>query len=277
MGNDATERIIGVDEILFTPVVVEGEQIAAESDDDDDVPIATTLIARPKKTKRKKPTMWTYETVAEPTGIASKYWDVAAPPERATKRVAKQRLSDLHDADVSEVTDAAVVETTHQLDLPTVVDNLTPEKISKTKSAKKTKITKRTPIQRRCELQSFMAEQRLNDVAAVGAAPKPVVAELVVAGLQQGTKERTTKVKGASPKIQQKGTLIPRGSCLQSLSVPLPCLLRTAQEETLPPADHEALGTLVAKQFEGTTAFVQCLHLSLTFIVLMHHYRVRYF
>jgi hypothetical protein len=237
--------------------------------------------------------MWTYETVAEPTGIASKYWDVAAPPERATKRVAKQRLSDLHDAEVSEVTDAAVVETTHQLDLPTVVDNLTPEKISKTKSAKQTKtqsvvdellvdtppkkITKRTPIQRRCELKSFMAEQRLNDLAAVGAAPKPVVAELVVAGLQQGTKERTTKVKGASPKIQQKGTLIPRGTCLQSSSVPLPCLLRTAQEETLPPADHEALGTLVAKQFEGTTAFVQCLHLSLTFIVLMHHYRVRYF
>ncbi len=182
--NDATSRVIGVDEILFAPVVDEVEHIAAESGDDD-VPIATTLIprhttvstvhdrpSRAKKTKRKKQTLWTYETVAEPTGIASKYRDEDAPSERATKRVAKQRLSDLHDAEVSEVTDAAVLETTDQRDLPTVVDNVPPNKISKTKSTKQTttqpvvdellvagppeKTTERTPIQRRCELQAFM-------------------------------------------------------------------------------------------------------------------------
>ena len=49
LDNDATSRVIGVDDILLGPVEVEAEQITAESDDDD-VPIATTLIARPKKT-----------------------------------------------------------------------------------------------------------------------------------------------------------------------------------------------------------------------------------
>jgi hypothetical protein len=36
--------------------------------------------------------MGTYETVAEPTGMVSKYWDGGTAVERATKRIAKQRL-----------------------------------------------------------------------------------------------------------------------------------------------------------------------------------------
>jgi hypothetical protein len=49
--------------------------------------------------KKKPKTLWTYETVAEPTGIVSKYWDSPALVERSTKRVAKQKLSDLKNTD----------------------------------------------------------------------------------------------------------------------------------------------------------------------------------
>ena len=36
--------------------------------------------------------LWTYETTTEPTGAASKYWDIDAPSERATKKAAKEKL-----------------------------------------------------------------------------------------------------------------------------------------------------------------------------------------
>ncbi len=36
--------------------------------------------------------LWTYETVAEPTGVASNYWDAYPPRERATKRLAKEKM-----------------------------------------------------------------------------------------------------------------------------------------------------------------------------------------
>jgi hypothetical protein len=84
---------------------------------DDDVPIVQTLAlpskrlellatvaAQPspspklRKSQVKKAT-WIYETVAEPTGVSSKYWDVEAPVERATKRRAKEKLSAIHDPD----------------------------------------------------------------------------------------------------------------------------------------------------------------------------------
>jgi hypothetical protein len=58
-----------------------------------------SLLAMAASTKRMKKTpasRWTYETVAEPTGMVSKYWDSPAPLERATKRVAKQKLCELH-------------------------------------------------------------------------------------------------------------------------------------------------------------------------------------
>ena len=36
--------------------------------------------------------LWAYETVCEPTGVASKYWDADTPSERFTKRLAKEKL-----------------------------------------------------------------------------------------------------------------------------------------------------------------------------------------
>ena len=94
--DDATSRVIGVDDILFAApamTVLPAVPIAPESDDDD-VPIAANLETKRKtKTKRKKVKQqrWDYVQVAEPTGVASNYWDAAAPVERATKRVAKQK------------------------------------------------------------------------------------------------------------------------------------------------------------------------------------------
>jgi hypothetical protein len=88
-----------------------------DSDGDDNVPIAETLTAKAKRLtmlatlasqpnsspkgrkKKEKKTLWTYETVAEPTGMSSRYWDAEAPQERATKRRAKERLVAIHEPD----------------------------------------------------------------------------------------------------------------------------------------------------------------------------------
>ncbi len=85
------------------------------SSDDDDVPISQTLGLQAKRlsmlaslasqpspspvrrTKKAKKPLWHYETVAEPTGASSKYWDAAAPVERATKKRAKEKLIAIHE------------------------------------------------------------------------------------------------------------------------------------------------------------------------------------
>jgi hypothetical protein len=68
---------------------------------DDDVPIVQTLQAATAQAKKKKNVtkLCSYETVTEPTGVQSKYWDSPAPRERATKQQAKQKLDDLKKAD----------------------------------------------------------------------------------------------------------------------------------------------------------------------------------
>ncbi len=63
-----------------------------------------TLASQPTSSpngrkKKEKKTLWTYETVAEPTGMSSRYWDAEAPLERATKRRAKEKLSEIHEPD----------------------------------------------------------------------------------------------------------------------------------------------------------------------------------
>jgi hypothetical protein len=77
-----------------------------EFSDDDDVPIVDTLpqktknlsllanAASKKRVKKPTKTLWSYETVAEPAGVVSKYWDSPASSVRSTKRIAKQKLSD---------------------------------------------------------------------------------------------------------------------------------------------------------------------------------------
>ena len=64
---------------------------------DDDVPIVRTLAVATSKARKKKKvkSLWSYEVVAEATGVQSRYWDAAAPKERATKQQAKQKLDEL--------------------------------------------------------------------------------------------------------------------------------------------------------------------------------------
>ncbi len=94
--NDATSRVIEVEDILFAApamTVLGCDPIAAESDDDD-VPIAAILESKGKTTmkrKKVKQKRWDYVQVVEPTGVGSNYWNAAAPVERATKRAAKQK------------------------------------------------------------------------------------------------------------------------------------------------------------------------------------------
>jgi hypothetical protein len=70
---------------------------------DEDVPIAAILDSEAKKNSKRKKVkkkLWEYVQVAEPTGVASKYWYAEAPVERATKRVAKQRISEIQDGEL---------------------------------------------------------------------------------------------------------------------------------------------------------------------------------
>ena len=86
--DDLNTRTIAVEEILL-------QESATYPSDDDNIPIVNTLASRStkvKKGKKKTKTLWTYETVAEPTGMVSKYWDGGTAVERATKRIAKERL-----------------------------------------------------------------------------------------------------------------------------------------------------------------------------------------
>jgi hypothetical protein len=81
---------------------VELDDILPDADSsDNDLPIIGTLKPKTTKPKAKKKRIerWTYEVVAEPTGIASKYWDASAPLERTAKRLAKEMLSALKVAD----------------------------------------------------------------------------------------------------------------------------------------------------------------------------------
>jgi hypothetical protein len=107
-------RLLNDRETFLTPVEA---MMVGGSSDEDDVPIAQTLakqsnglsmlatlaaqptpspIARKKKAKKS---LWTYETVAEPTGISSRYLDADTPTERATQRRAKEKLSAIHEPD----------------------------------------------------------------------------------------------------------------------------------------------------------------------------------
>ncbi len=107
LATDVETRTVAVEEILLGG--------ASDDDAEDNIPIVSqlpknlallaTLAAvpspSPKQRKKKVPkSLWTYETVAEPTGSASRYWDADAPSERATKRLAKERLVALREADI---------------------------------------------------------------------------------------------------------------------------------------------------------------------------------
>ena len=89
---ERVSRFVAVDEIML-----------GTSSSDDDMPIVSTLEKRTFKEKAKKKTkeLWSYETVVEPTGVVSKYWDADAPPQRATKRQAKEKLTALQVASTS--------------------------------------------------------------------------------------------------------------------------------------------------------------------------------
>ena len=84
-----------VAEMDYTRQVDVSDILLGDASSDDDIPIASTLPALASKTKQKKKSkvLWTYEAVAEATGVSSKYWDAEAPHERATKKQAKEKLS----------------------------------------------------------------------------------------------------------------------------------------------------------------------------------------
>jgi hypothetical protein len=106
LSKDLDSRKVAVEEILLG-----GD---SEEDAEDNIPIVSQLPKKfsflaalaavpnpsPKQRKKKVPkSLWTYETVAEPTGAASRYWD--APSQRTTKLLAKQRLEALREAEIT--------------------------------------------------------------------------------------------------------------------------------------------------------------------------------
>jgi hypothetical protein len=74
--DDMNSRMIGIDDILL------------EEFGNADKPV----VSKPKKGTKKVKTFWTMETVAEPTGTTSKYWDSPATTTRVSKRVAKDSV-----------------------------------------------------------------------------------------------------------------------------------------------------------------------------------------
>ncbi len=108
LSQDLQSRTVAVEEILLG-----GD---SEDDAEDNIPIVSQLPKNlallaslascpspaPKQRKKKEPkSLWTYETVAEPTGAASRYWDADAPSQRTTKLLAKQRLEALREAETT--------------------------------------------------------------------------------------------------------------------------------------------------------------------------------
>lgn len=85
------ERLVPVDEMFLDH----------SSSEDDDIPIVNTLPPTPSKAKKMKKVkvLWSYETVEEPTGVRSNYWDAQAPSMRTTKKLAKEKIQQLTDVE----------------------------------------------------------------------------------------------------------------------------------------------------------------------------------
>ncbi len=103
------------------------------------------------KRKKVKQNRWEYVQVAEPTGVTSNYWDAAAPVERATKRLAKQRISEIQDGEL----DAALLPDGNVVSLvPYVGDVARKGKTKRTgRDVARKEKTKRTGTQRISEIQ----------------------------------------------------------------------------------------------------------------------------
>ena len=212
--DDATSRVIGVEEIFFAApamTVLAGCPIAAESDDDD-VPIAAILETKAKKnTKRKKVKQqrWDYVQVAEPTGVASNYWDAAAPVERATKRVAKQKIREIQDGElnaallpddnlvsvVPDIGDAARKENVVSLDAAVLPDGNVVSLVPDVGVVARKEKTKRTATQRRTDLEAMMEQQRRIDLEGVTI---PTVDDMLTLSTGSGT---TTQTCVGKPKV----------------------------------------------------------------------------
>jgi hypothetical protein len=84
-----TNGIEAVEAMMPVPVIQDtGTNLTAEVS----LPSASAVGTAKKK---KKKTLWTYVTVAEPTGVSSTYWDVEKTQERRARATAKLRLSAL--------------------------------------------------------------------------------------------------------------------------------------------------------------------------------------
>jgi hypothetical protein len=103
---DVNSRTVSVADIL----------LGGSSDDEDDlVPIVKQLpqnlsllasVAAPSpklRQKRKPKSLWSYQTVTEPMSAVSNYWDAEAPSERAMKRLAKERLLAIQQAEITRL------------------------------------------------------------------------------------------------------------------------------------------------------------------------------
>jgi hypothetical protein len=255
--DDDGSTVIPVDAILFTSAAGDGDARGSGSDDDDQ-PIAARLLGLPKtvslevpaKKKRKMPKkkLYFYEVVAEPTGIASKYWDAPAPSERATKVLANERLTELQTVeDEVEIEPSPIqpqcTNTEVEIEPPlmqpqrsNIVDVTAAVALSNppptVHSAKKTRRTQvagahsrnktfmasqspswhaRTAQERRADLQSFMASQRQLDKAVSKA---------------QATKAPITTITSVQDKSVENA---------RPAREPFSC--------TIPPAEKKAVGT----------------------------------
>ncbi len=105
--DDTKSRTVTVEDIMLGTTIEEAAIPIQRSNTGDvtnlsmlaataSLPVVASKVRRRKKAPKS---LWTYETALEPTGAASKYWDTDAPPERRTKRLAREKLTALKNDD----------------------------------------------------------------------------------------------------------------------------------------------------------------------------------
>jgi hypothetical protein len=257
---------IPVDAILFTSG--EGDVAALGSDaEDDDQPIVasmlglqqTVLTEVPAKKKRKvaKKKLYFYEVVAEPTGIASKYWDAPAPSVRATKVVAKERLLELQ-TEGDEVELRPLQTVADEGELPTVEDEAADEVEQQTvdvppAAALSTHTPKGHPPKTTRKTQVALAAPR----------NKAFMASQNPDWHRKPAEERMADLRAFTAAQRERDKQDPEA---QATKAP------ARETIAIPPRGKEAVGTLIASEFPGFVPRIALLchvHSTLTYIIMV--------
>jgi hypothetical protein len=216
----------------------------------------TVIMAVSAKKKRKMPKkkLYFYEVVAEPTGIASKYWDAPAPSERATKVLANERLTELLVQTVENEVEKEPLQTVEdEVELQTVEDEVEDEVELQTVDVSEAETSTVHPPQR----------TRRTQVSRAASRNKTFMASQSPAWHARSAQERQEDLQAF---IASQRELDKASSQAQATKAP------ARETIAIPPAGKKAVGTLIASEFPGFAPLIpmQChLQSTLTYITMV--------